>query len=374
MSENLYLYSLSTFRELIVEALRVAGASRIVEVGSEYGKFTETLCAYAQSVGGKLTSIDPYPQAAAMEFVAAHQGQPYFEFIQKTSHAALADLPQADAYVVDGDPNYFTVLGELELIHKSRGAAPWLVFQHNVCWPCARRDMYYQPDKIPIDHRQPHSAAKGLILDHPAMVELGMRTDGKIAWALQEGGPANGVRTAIEDFLARHPELRLDVVPGVLGLGIIYSRKAEWAEKMTALLEPLAGNPLIERMERNRWQLQMRVCELEHQVRALTHPVVAKPAVPQLSAKELRRQAESLLQKKDWLEAGKFYQVLCRRFPDDVTLWQNRLECLRQAGQKVMVRLLYKDALKAHPDWCDLLAGYAPETAAAKAVAGFAMA
>src|SRR5579872_3768186 len=263
MNEKLFLYTLATFRELILSAFQIAGVRRVAEVGSEYGTFTQELCAYAQRVGGQLISIDPLPQPAALEFISAHRDQPHFRFVQKTSLEALPDLRDIDAYIVDGDHNYFTVRRELELIRDGRGHAPWLVFQHDVCWPCGRRDMYYNPGQIPPEHLRPHSFEKGITLDNPGMIEGGFRGDGTIAFAQEEGGPANGVRTAIEDFLAAHPELRFDVVPTVLGLGVIYSRNASWSEQMTALFRPYADNPLLERVERNRLRLHLKVVELE---------------------------------------------------------------------------------------------------------------
>lgn len=251
------LFSLASFREIILEAFRIAGVRRILEIGSQYGMSTEKLCAYAESVVGQLITVDPAPQAAAREFIEARSGRSGFRFIQSTSLEVLPTLPDIDAYIIDGDHNYYTVRNELEEISRIRGNAPWLVFEHDVCWPSARRDFYYAPERIPAEHRQPYATSGGVTLDSPGIVPGGLGD--KIPWgiALREGGPRNGVRTAIEDFLAGHLELRFDVIPAIFGLGVIYSREAPWAEQLETFLKPWANNPLLERMEENRLRLSL---------------------------------------------------------------------------------------------------------------------
>jgi len=52
-----------------------------------------------------------------------------------------------------------------------------------------------QPGRIPPEHLKPHAFDKGIILENAGVVRRRLRGDGKIAFALEEGGPANGVRT-----------------------------------------------------------------------------------------------------------------------------------------------------------------------------------
>jgi len=269
-----YLYSLASFGEIILPALTLAGARRIVEIGSEYGGFTRELHAYATQAAGLLVSIDPAPKPAAFEFITANRNNAHFQFIQDASVSILPDLAGADAYVVDGDHNYFTVRTELDLIFKACGDKPLLVFEHDVCWPCGRRDMYYNPRSILAEFRQPHSRERGLTLDDAGMIDGGMR-GGEISFALQEGGPCNGVRTAIEDFIFHHPDLCFEIIPVILGLGVIYSRTAPWAGALTTLLRPYTTSPLLELLERNRLELYLKVIELQDQ----HNPPPPKPAV-----------------------------------------------------------------------------------------------
>ena len=50
-------------------------------------------------------------------------------------------------------------------------------------------------------------------------------------------------------ILAKHPELRFDVIPVIFGVGVIYSREAPWAERLAAFLKPYVNSPLLERIE-----------------------------------------------------------------------------------------------------------------------------
>jgi hypothetical protein len=280
MSANLLLHSLSNFRDVILPALELAGARRIVEIGSEYGTFTQDLCAYAERVDGRLTTIDPAPQPAAREFFAARQGRPHFQFIQATSIEALPKIEVADAYIIDGDHNYFTVRSELDLIVQMCAGKPVLIFEHDVCWPCSRRDTYYNPATIPQLFCHPHTMTGGITLDNPGTVAGGFRSEGAFGLALHEGGPANGVRTAIEDFIAEQPGFRFEIVPAIMGLGVIYPARADWAGKISAHLRPCTQNPLLPLLERNRLELYLKVIELQDCLARRHQPPVAVPPVP----------------------------------------------------------------------------------------------
>jgi hypothetical protein len=70
--------------------------------------------------------------------------------------------------------------------------------------------------------------------------------------AAQEGGPGNGVLTAIEDFVAGRDRVRLAVVPIFFGLGVLWHLDAPWSDAVAAILDPWDRNPLLERLEENR--------------------------------------------------------------------------------------------------------------------------
>jgi hypothetical protein len=125
---------------------------------------------------------------------------------------------------------------------------PLLVF-HDVCWPLARRDQYAAPDRIPAEHRHPYGEDIKLVPGNSGTAERGLPFE----WgALEEGGPRNGVMTAIEDFMAERDGLRLAVIPIFFGCGLLWPEDAPWAEEVAEIVEPWDRNPILERVEKAR--------------------------------------------------------------------------------------------------------------------------
>lgn len=253
---DLLIHSMSEFSDLILEALALAEAAHIVEIGAEYGGMSSLLADFAAARGGTLTSIDPAPKP---EFIAWAAANTHVRHIARPSLAALEQIGAADAWLVDGDHNWFTVYHELKGIDAicRRDGKPLLAFLHDVAWPSGRRDMYYAPDSIPADHRHPHSFDAGAIPGHPGLFHgRGFRGMGHFAWAVQEGGPRNGVKTAVEDFIAdlaaSGRDLAFCEVPAVFGLGILFDLDAPWSAALAELVIPYHENRLIASLERNR--------------------------------------------------------------------------------------------------------------------------
>jgi hypothetical protein len=95
------------------------------------------------------------------------------------------------------------------------------VFLHDVEWPYARRDMYYDPEAIPERWRRRWDR-RGMRWGESSLCEPGMGVNPHLANALEEGGERNGVLTAIEDFIAASDlDLELRIVSGEAGLGIL---------------------------------------------------------------------------------------------------------------------------------------------------------
>jgi hypothetical protein len=270
--KNLLIHSMSEFASLILPALQAARVRTITEIGSEFGGGSRMFADYCAQAGGMLTCIDPEPQEDFAEWAAAHDAVAH---IAQPSHSALPECEAADAWVVDGDHNYYTVAGELRAIDAANTAAgrPLLVFLHDVSWPCARRDMYYAPERIPPEWRQLHSYEHGVNLEGTtALFNRGFRGMGQFSVALEAGGPRNGVLTAVEDFLSaadtEDRPLCYVHVPAVFGLGVIFDARAEWAETVANLLAPFHENDLIARLEENRLRNYLRVIELQDQLAA----------------------------------------------------------------------------------------------------------
>ncbi|MGY3443922.1 MULTISPECIES: class I SAM-dependent methyltransferase [unclassified Bradyrhizobium] len=269
---DLLIHSVSEFSDLILEALRLAEARDVVEIGAEYGGMSALLADHCRARGGRLTSIDPAPKRAFLDWVAAN---PDVRHVAKPSLDAFGDLDAADAWIVDGDHNWYTVYHELRLIEaiSRRAGKPVLVFLHDVGWPCGRRDMYYAPEQIPAAYRHPHSFNAGATLDRPALVEgRGFRGAGLAAFANASGGARNGVMTAIDDFLseelAQGREFGFAEIPAVFGLGVLFDMNAAWSAQLAELVLPYHQNKLLRVLEANRLRNYLRVIEMQDEFAA----------------------------------------------------------------------------------------------------------
>jgi hypothetical protein len=262
VDEPLLLHSLSEHAELIFAALDAVAPRRIVEIGSESGGFSKQLLDWAERNGATHVVVEPYPTPEIRE-LAASAGA--LELVAHRSPGALADVEPADAYVIDGDHNHWTVLHELEAAFAT--GTP-LAILHDVGWPCARRDQYYAPHALPDDALMPYSYEKGRSPDSDELVEVGgFHGEFQFAVAEHEGGERNGVKTAVEDFLGRHPELDYRQVDAVFGVGYVFGREAPYADRLRALLDPWHGNGLVARLEHNRVRLYTRLLDLQDQLR-----------------------------------------------------------------------------------------------------------
>jgi hypothetical protein len=239
-------YSLANLRELLIGCLDVARARSVIEIGSDRGLLTAELLEWARG-GREIIAVDPAPHS---ELEALAQEHPELRLVRETSHDVLPEIDLADAIVLDGDHNYFTLSEELRLIGaRAPGADLPLLLFHDVGWPHGRRDSYYVPERIPEDQRQPVVKDALVVPGEPGIVEEGLPLD----WAAaHEGGERNGVLTAIEDFVGSRDDLRLVTVPAFFGLGVVWSRGREWDARMEQSLSVWDRNPVIARLEENR--------------------------------------------------------------------------------------------------------------------------
>ncbi|MFI5009036.1 MAG: class I SAM-dependent methyltransferase [Solirubrobacterales bacterium] len=200
----------------VLPLLRAAAPTSLAEVGAASGSQTRKLISWATEHQATFHAIDPAPAFDVDAFTRMSNG--HFVMHREPSLSALRTLGPVDVVLLDGDHNWYTVFNELKTIETVNPTWP-LVLTHDIDWPYGRRDMYYAPATIPATHRHAHRKS-GLRRFHSSLVE-----DGKNAAffnAEHEGGPRNGVLTAIEDFLASTP---LDLIflaqPGPAGLGIL---------------------------------------------------------------------------------------------------------------------------------------------------------
>jgi hypothetical protein len=247
----LNLHSLDAFGEVPIGVLDVVRPARIVEIGGEGATFTKSLVAWADRHDAAVLCIDPLPSDALRRLAAESR----LELVEGYSPEALDQIEPCDLYVVDGDHNYAVVRRELEVIAAQAPDA--CVMLHDVAWPCARRDFYYGPERLPEKDVRPHSFSRGISINSGEMTDTGgLSGAGAMAIAEQAGGERNGVMTAVEDVRG---DRELAVVPCIYGLGVLYPPTASWAGALKDFLAPYDGSALLGTLEANRLQLLDRV-------------------------------------------------------------------------------------------------------------------
>lgn len=243
------LHSLLDLEPLVTDLLVAVRPKTVLEIGVGDGYFSKVLEKCCTGIGAALTSVDPKPAHTHVGTVAEKS----LAFLETCG-------ARYDVAIIDGDHNYYTVKHELELLYQLNPDTIFVL--HDVGWPCARRDMYYAPADIPIDYRHEHSWMLGADPRHEELVPWGFRGEGQFAMALKQGGPRNGVLTAVEDFLQDYCGFELHVLPSVFGLGILFRPGVpglrKWLDHVSVFSEPYYERPqheLLLRLERNRVEL-----------------------------------------------------------------------------------------------------------------------
>jgi hypothetical protein len=240
--------TLANLGEVVFATLEAAQARAVAEIGAEHGLFTEQLLSWSAAAGNaRVMAIDPAPRERLRELARKH---PELELVVEMSHAALPEHELPDAVIIDGDHNYFTVSEELRLIgERAPGAELPLLLVHDIGWPLGRRDSYHDPDRIPAEHRRPLVRDAFLVPGDPGVGDRGLYYE---CTAAEEGGPGNGVLTAVEDFIATREDLRLAIVAPFFGLAVVWHAGAPWASAVAEALAPWDRNPVLERIEAKR--------------------------------------------------------------------------------------------------------------------------
>ncbi|MDA3625658.1 class I SAM-dependent methyltransferase [Saccharopolyspora sp. WRP15-2] len=273
--QPLLLHSVALFREILEHLFTHRHISTVVEVGVESGQVS-SLYAELGAVAVHCVEPDPTP-----ELRAAIADNDALHLAQRPSPAVLAELPIADLYVLDGDHNYATVRAELDWI--TANAPDAVVVLHDLLWPCARRDMYYEPSNLDPADRHP-ATTDGPTVGHDGLTPSGFIGRGAFTWATHAGGERNGVLTAVEDALAAAPDWHLELIPAVFGLGIMLRPTAEHDTDLLDILQPYSRSTLLTALENNRIALYTRVIELEHE--AAAHATNADELASTIAAKQ----------------------------------------------------------------------------------------
>lgn len=207
----------------LVPYIVASGYRRLCEIGSQGGSNIDRLLGVGAA---EISVIDPCIDS---DLEGKYAANPRVDVKKGLSLDMLAAVTGAfDCIMIDGDHNWYTVYHELQMIHERQLLAPdGTIFLHDVCWPYARRDMYYDLDTVPAEYRQP-VARKGILRGASELSDDPSRGKNGELWNAQhEGGSRNGVLTAVEDFLREHPDTyRFFSIKKEWGLGVIV-RKGE---------------------------------------------------------------------------------------------------------------------------------------------------
>jgi hypothetical protein len=246
---------MNEFWELFLEpALARFRSTSIVEVGAEFGLITRRLLTLSRTNDLLIHSIDPAPRFDPDAMQRETGGR--LRLHRAASLEVLPTLEPFPAILLDGDHNWYTVYHELKVIERrSRELSqPFpLVFLHDVGWPYGRRDMYYAPERVPAEFRQPNDQA-GMVPGESPLRALG-GFNSHLHNAAREQGPRNGVLTAVEDFVKESTEPMVQfTIPGLFGLGFLYPASlAERDVELDRLLRSFEPSPMwrryLERVE-----------------------------------------------------------------------------------------------------------------------------
>jgi hypothetical protein len=215
---------------VVLPLLEARSPGTVIEIGANEGNQTRLIAAWAKAHDAVLHVIDPRPAFDRDAYEREWSGHVVVH--ETTSLSALPQIGAADMILVDGDHNWYTVLNELEQIDKLNDEWP-LVVLDDVGWPYGRRDMYYDPDRVPAEHRHPFRKGKlrrfrsGGSWRRRLRLARGDQVSTGFLCAKHEGGQRNGVLTAVEDCLASTDrELLLFAHPGTAGLAIVVTADA----------------------------------------------------------------------------------------------------------------------------------------------------
>lgn len=273
-TSELLIPGLEEFQSIIMQTLKLISAKKIVEIGVGRGILTEKLLYLAESQNGHLTCIDLYSwdEEKVDQLIQSSSNATFFKDL---SLNVLPTLKAADAYIINGDHNYFTVLNELKQTWKlcQDAGKDFFAIVHGTCWPFARRDAYNNPGMLPQDAVHPHTWKEGVVPEYDATLPDGYRIE-TFAFASHEGGEHNGVLTAVWDFVEdKKGVLQTVNIPAFFGLQFIYSKETSWANKLTEILKAYKDHDITVHLEDSHNEIlqAMALFQFERDIENLRH-------------------------------------------------------------------------------------------------------
>ena len=200
--------------------LTAAGAKRVVEIGALRGDTTVPLLDLL-GPESELHVIDPLPIFDPEEHSRRFPGGTSSTATSATTSCRTFPLSTRrwSTATTTGSPSTTSS----RFLHAAAAAAGGRC-RCSCCTtsagPTAGGTSYYEPDRIPDESRQPY-ARRGLLPGRRDLSDTG-GLNPHLANAVEEGGPRNGVMTALEDFVAEHDgSLRVVLLPLYFGLAIV---------------------------------------------------------------------------------------------------------------------------------------------------------
>jgi hypothetical protein len=264
MKRQLLIHSLSELKSIYMPILELIKPKRIGEIGIEFAGNTKVLIDLLGMNKGKLFSIEPKPNDQVKALFNQHDLAHLYE---GKSLDVINKLPPMCSWFIDGDHNWFTIFNELEEIHQkecSAGAEHSIIFLHDIGFPWAFRDLYYNPSDIPENYLHEHCWESGVLYNDTTQKNRGFRGMGSFAISLKAGGDKNGVLCAVNDFLASHSkDYTFYNIPAVFGLGILVPKSHKYNHEINNMVSIYHNNPLLKKLEENRLNNYLRVIELQ---------------------------------------------------------------------------------------------------------------
>lgn len=238
------------FHPLIHQILKLINPQSIVQIGIGAGSLSEKLLTWIEKHNGQLICIDLY---SWNDQIKQKLDSPNLEFFEELSLDVLPTLSAADLYIINGDPNYFTLSNELKIIWEACQASekPFLALVYGTSWPFDQRDAYSNPSMLPISNIHPYTWIQGVVPDYPETLSDGYKVD-TLAFAIHAGEKQNGLLNAIWDFTEDKKEmLGMIKIPLFFGVTVIFSKGGKWSQKLTDLVKNYKDHDLTVSMEEN---------------------------------------------------------------------------------------------------------------------------
>ncbi len=249
--------TLASYWPLIEEIHKAVGGGDVVEIGSDRGFVTQLLRDRCIAQDCVLHAVDPAPTRDIALPGMTHHALRSREFLE-------GNPVPANLWIVDGDHNYETVLHEVSSIARLTEGRRSAMVLHDVSWPWARRDLWYNPAEAPRDgsvRLDGTSIAMDTDGCQPNGIPLGTIT----AIRGQQGGPRNGVLTAVEDFMDAKPGWTFNRTPLLFGFGLLVRttdyESSEFATVRSWMQAFSVTAPVLASAEANRLRLLQTVHE-----------------------------------------------------------------------------------------------------------------